>query len=686
MKSYFLRCALGILVLLQAALVQAEDIDLFTGASGASSIPNVLIIVDNTANWTTPFTNEIAALSNTISALPVGKFNVGLMMFTETGSGDSGNDGAYVRSAIRPLDAAYKTKLVNLINGFDVSADKGNGGKAALSLLEAYRYFSGGAPYAGNNKNKADYSGNTFSFKVGSNDISAASKAIWGTTGNALASKADTSYEALPASGCASKTYIIYVSNGPAQDSATDITTAVNALTALGGNTTAIPLSPSGSQGNPADEWARFMHNSDLQTSVYTIDVDKVTSGQGPGWTALLKSMAGVSSGKYFDVVSSGTQIATALGSIFTEIQAVNSVFASVSLPVSVNTQGTYLNQVFVGMFRPDSDGYPRWDGNLKQYKLGYNNGNLGLLDADNADAINTQTGFIAECARSFWTPTSVDSYWSFQPNGKCLTVSNSAQSNYPDGNIVEKGAQAHVLRNSTLASRNVKTCSPTFASCTSLTNFDTSNTAITDTLLGADATYSRTELINWARGVDTVDQNANGNTTTEFRPSVHGDVVHSRPVAINFGTDASPQVVVFYGANDGMLRAVNGNRTAAIGTAAAGSELWSFMPPEFYSNIKRLRANTTQISYPGVTGGAAKPYGIDGPITSVTSGSSTWLYAGMRRGGRALYAFDVTTPASPTLKWKIGCPNLANDTGCTSGFDQLGQTWSGAVSLKASG
>ena len=42
------------------------------------------------------------------------------------------------------------------------------------------------------------------------------------------------------------------------------------------------------------------------------------------------------------------------MGIIFSEIQAVNSVFASVSLPVSVNTEGTFLNQVYIGMFRPD--------------------------------------------------------------------------------------------------------------------------------------------------------------------------------------------------------------------------------------------------------------------------------------------------------------------------------------------
>ncbi len=101
------------------------------------------------------------------------------------------------------------------------------------------------------------------------------------------------------------------------------------------------------------------MKKSSQAITTYTVDVDKVTNGQGPGWTALLKSMAGVSGGKYFDVSSGngGAQVADALGRIFSEIQAVNSVFASVSLPVSVNTEGTYLNQVYVGMFRPTRTG-----------------------------------------------------------------------------------------------------------------------------------------------------------------------------------------------------------------------------------------------------------------------------------------------------------------------------------------
>jgi hypothetical protein len=68
--------------------------------------------------------------------------------------------------------------------------------------------------------------------------------------------------------------------------------------------------------------------------------------------------------------------------------------------------------------------------------------------------------------------------------------------------------------------------------------------------------------------------------------------------VALNFGTAGSPEVIVFYGGNDGVLRAANGNRATAIASKAAGSELWSFVAPEFYTQIKRLRDNSTPINF----------------------------------------------------------------------------------------
>ena len=82
--------------LMGAAPAQAQytsDIDIYSGPAAVSDAPNVLIVLDNTANWSSAFTNEIAALVSTFNGLPVNRLNVGLMMFTETGSGDSNTDG-----------------------------------------------------------------------------------------------------------------------------------------------------------------------------------------------------------------------------------------------------------------------------------------------------------------------------------------------------------------------------------------------------------------------------------------------------------------------------------------------------------------------------------------------------------------------------------------------------------------
>jgi type IV pilus assembly protein PilY1 len=697
MNNRFLKNLLAACLLIFHLSAMAEDIDLFVGVPvSPADLPNVLIVLDNTANWNNAFTNEIAALKTVVNGLPVNadgsaRFRLGFMLFTETGGGNSGLDGGYVRAAVRNLTTDYKTKLVALLDSFHKENDKSNGGKLGNTMADIYRYFSGGEPFTGNNKDKADYTGNTFG--------TAASKAIYDLAGNALASKGATSYISARPNGNCAKNFIIYISNGAAQDNNADTTTATNALKAAAGGGTAgndaaatIALSPSGSQANVGDEWARFLRKSSLGIVTYAIDVDKVTTGQGPGWSALLKSMASVSNGKYFDVSSAslGATILKAMEEIFSEIQSVNSVFAAVSLPVSVNTQGTFRNQVYVGMFRPDVAANPRWDGNLKQYKMGFINNELKLQDADSNSAVNSNTGFITECARSFWTPSTTDEYWSHRPLGGCIGVTGSDKSNYPDGNIVDKGAQAYVLRSTT--SRPVQTCSSVFSSCTTLTDFN--NTTVSETDLGAASPTERDALINWARGLN-VDNEGNKGTTV-MRPSSHGDVVHSRPVAINFGSETAPKVVVFYGGNDGVLRAVNGNRSDSIEGVAAGKELWSFIPPEFYKYIKRIRDNDIKIDFPNnnITTHTPlpKPYAIDGPVSAYRDATQAWIYATMRRGGRALYAFNVnpSNPTKITLKWKKGCPNLADDTDCTYTADEdfrgIGQTWSSPKTLLASG
>ncbi len=74
------------------ATVGAEDIDLFVQPAGQQAdVPNVLILLDNTANWSRTvdgqaiYINEIDALVTTLDSLAVNpdgtaRFRVGLML------------------------------------------------------------------------------------------------------------------------------------------------------------------------------------------------------------------------------------------------------------------------------------------------------------------------------------------------------------------------------------------------------------------------------------------------------------------------------------------------------------------------------------------------------------------------------------------------------------------------------
>src|SRR5256885_6663965 len=105
----------------------AEDVDIFTAAPASTAKPNVLIILDNSSNWSstlganpcdtgvaagnmhdnTKFAAEVCALnivlngsggglapsvSPVVPPLPLNTVRIGLMMFAE-----NGDNGAYVR-------------------------------------------------------------------------------------------------------------------------------------------------------------------------------------------------------------------------------------------------------------------------------------------------------------------------------------------------------------------------------------------------------------------------------------------------------------------------------------------------------------------------------------------------------------------------------------------------------------
>lgn len=525
--------ATGLLALARPA--SADDTDLFLSSPGGpSTAPNVLIILDNTANWSPMFTAEIAALKSVIAgdgtAANPGldeRFNVGLMMFVETGGSapcsNGTTDGSYVRFAVRNMTTGNKTSLKNILNGLDVNNDKSNNAVYGLTMNEARQYFADAAARSGGDQAKRDWSGNT------------CPAITTPTSGNAFSSSSSTTYDG-PISDDCQKNFIIFLSNGKANDNAAASGTSNTLLSGLGGNTTTISLTPNGAESNTADEWARFLANNDQHSRsgtqtifTYTVLVKDAgaPAGQYPeDHTALLRSMASPSAGKgkFFQTDGSSTQIAAALNKIFEEVQAVNSVFASSTLPVSVNVRGTYLNQVYMGVFRPDPNSLPRWPGNLKQYKLAVDSSTspptIFLADKNGAAVENSVTGFVSPNATSVWTTTTT--FWNSTYVSAYYDYSTAqgagGASDAPDGDLVEKGGAAQHLRGDFASGRTVYTCAGGCATPGSaLTSFATTNSAITATSLGIVGSKSITSLTRSGTTATATTSAAHGFTTGQI-------------------------------------------------------------------------------------------------------------------------------------------------------------------------
>jgi type IV pilus assembly protein PilY1 len=640
----------------------ADDIDIFLGTSGGdAAAPNVIFMLSNNANWSrndrawsagSQGLAELSAISAVLDSLDsTTPMNVGLAMYTP--------NGGYIRFAPRNMAvAANKTALKAIVNGISPQGDKVNTSQKndSTAFYELNLYFNGLAPYTGGTDGNRDYPGN-------STTLTPAGQGL--TSGFALPSAGTSGPYNNPSTSC-NKNFVIFISNSDNNEGDAGLYTYQTTTAA------AIAVNPSLSK---IDAWASYLYTNSV-ASTFVLDVYG-SSQNNAAYSTVLQSAAKKGGGDYTQIAggNSGLLLSTLLR-ILANIQAVNTTFASTSLPVNTTNRSADKNQVFIPMFRPDPDAKPRWMGNLKQFQIVSSNGALELGDSAGIAAVNTLTGYPADCATSYWT-TNSGTYWQNviekpSPAGKCPPTITSFDkfSDSPDGPIVEKGGVAEVIRKGNNPPSTNTT--PTWAvnrtiytqSGTALTAFDTTSSGLS------------ASVVNFISGQD-VNADYIGRTapSTLTRPSLHGDSIHSRPLPVDYG--GTTGVTVYYGSNDGTLRAVD---------ATNGNERWAFIAPEFFPTLSRLMNNSPLVNYPGMPGvdkisptPTAKDYYFDGSLGLYqnTNNSSVWIYPSMRRGGRMVYAFDVTTPASPSLKWKIGCPNLTNDTGCTTGTSGIGQTWS---------
>ncbi|MCB1690885.1 MAG: hypothetical protein KDI33_20480 [Halioglobus sp.] len=445
------------------------------------------------------------------------------------------------------------------------------------------------------------------------------------------------------------------------------------------------------------DDWAKFLYNvgvpvwiwndgspTTYRVKVRTYTIDVFNKQQNGDLSALWFSAANAGHGRYFQAKNED-QLVAAINTAVGDILAVSSTFAAVTLPLSATNSTRQENQVYVGMFRPAPGKKPRWFGNLKRYRLATFFGQPELADVNLRRAINTNTGFATDCAESYWSGDS-DRYWEnlgVEPSTEsdCQTAIDAGKewSDLPDGPFVEKGGVAQMTREGPAGSaRQLYT-----VKSGALALIDSTDSAA----LGGDAVLSY--LRGDGPGVDEIMATDDDGDTLGLRPSIHGDVVHSRPVSIRFDADT---VRIFYGANDGLFRAVN---------ADTGSEAWAMMDPQHFSGVERLYNNTPLIRYEGADDDPyetyrKKQYFFDGSAGQFVQYAEpddpnsdelgdlefAYIFPTMRRGGRMVYGLNVTDPDAPELMWRHGCPNLDNDTGCTTGFSAVGQSWSTPVGI----
>ncbi len=348
------------------------------------------------------------------------------------------------------------------------------------------------------------------------------------------------------------------------------------------------------------------------------------------------------------------------------------------SITADTLSPGQLRPEAFFGSFLPAAEKSPRWSGNLKKLELrADDDGNFLYFDARSANAIASD-GRIREDALSFWTLPAL--LGSAAGDGRAAELGGAGQRipGYQRNGGGEPG------RSNADGARQLFYDHFNATAIPSLAALDADDADVRSELqsaLGASSDTHAHELLLYARGYEvgpTLSSLGTGNDLVG-REWLHGAVLHSRPVAINYGargsySESNPDIRLLYGASDGYLRML---RNTSSGGAESGAEVWGFMPRVVMNQQKALRDNDSASVF---------PYGVDGAPTVVirdrdSSGGvadgvidhnnthdQVRAYFGLRRGGSHVYALDITNPDAPEMLWRIGPDGLFNSSGQIAG------------------
>ncbi|ARS53107.1 PilC/PilY family type IV pilus protein [Kushneria konosiri] len=623
-----------------SCVARADDVDIYLPAyqaSGGGGQPQVMLIIDTSASMQT------AVGSSTKSRLQVTKEIISGLVSKHPGINFSlsvfNDNGAYCNdSTCNIIQERYHGGRI--VRSFTREARQS--GSERLTLLDTIS-----ALQANTSTPLCETMAEVYRYIIGQ-DV------VYGKDSGGVSPMRDSSaedgngYYHRPLRAC-ENVYVIYMTDGVPQWD-TNANAGIRQLTGQTCNlynaVDPVDSTKESRQENCLPQLTRFMAERDLASNLsgpqhaYTFTIGFTTRQQ------LLQDAArpppGISQGYYEASDRDGLDLAFSriLGSII-ENETQTQRFSTVA-----NIEGTEnLGLVYAPGFLPR--GYVPWTGNLKKFAV------------EASQSVNP-------VQRDLWS------------RGVSEIAAPGA---------VEQGGAGARLREQVLLGRNLYTDLGKSASFGLLARPGVDQTLDGDGIdakaLGVlnQAGYTPRQLADWVYGRDVT-----GESETDIRPWVMGDIVHSQPLAINYGcadgrsscSVSDQRVRIFVGTNEGVLHAIDD---------VDGSERWAFWPRETAA-IAVYRMLNTRPEYPWPDGAGGQQYlsqsthyGIDGSpgawlVYDRRSDADGQLHVklekavlafGFGRGGRGYYGLNVIEPDAPKMAWRTGAADW-------------GQSWSTPV------
>ncbi|MFP1680704.1 pilus assembly protein [Alloalcanivorax sp. C16-2] len=602
-RTLFFLSLLGA-ILLSPSTVYADDTEIYFAQVDANNnenekTANVLFLLDTSGSMErgsptkmsqlkTAFTQVVDGLGDGVR-IGLGKFNGGY---------DSNGYGGYVFYPVSEMDDPGREEVKSLVNSLS--------GTSNTPTMEAYsemaRYMMGLSPSGYAKRGEATDNDPRLSVNITCSYHGCTSENYYQSPMNME-------------NQCESNHIIVMTDGDPTQDSDT------NSVRNLTGEYC------SGSYDCQRD-LASWLLNESKNSKGRSVRTWQVAFGVSSGSSQVTNMRNVAINGGTEDVrlAASASELAAEFNDILNLIAEDSQTITSPGVSVNQNNRLEHLDQLYYAMFKPESTSV--WPGNLKRYRLEGG----GVVDANGNSALDTETGYVRESAKSFWT------------DGE------------PDGPDVRKGGARAELSGRKLIVGNANGNGSYTLDTAALEDMEAADFGIPDDAVPAFDTKEEVYaalLELWA------------------------DPMHSVPLLVNYevdqdGSDADDQVnYIFVSTNGGMLHAID---------TKTGEEKFAFMPDQMLK-----RAYDLVRSPPLKEDNIRSLYGLDGSWVAYRTAKENGdadevhIYGGMRRGGSNYYALDVSDINNPHLEWRIrgGWADETSTADPDSGFNRLGQTWS---------